>query len=264
MVASADEILRPVRLKLDRAKRHVDNLQREANAFLAKKPYVLVVREDPNLGEGAITIEQKESIPEAIPLILGDAVHNARSALDILAFGLVGGRAPKPWEVQFPFTRNPANLHSTIVQRQINLAGDAVCAAVKALEPYPGGKHGLYELHALDIADKHKIIIVGHRSADLTGNELALMGLPIRGPGVLRFVGRDDLFLYNFPPAPRAQRRAARNKLPDAKQDATVQPRFDLCFAEGEPFAHAPLVGKTRELISLCESVADDLAKKAQ
>src|SRR3569833_3423120 len=146
MVASADDILRPVRLKLDRANRHVYNLQREANAFLAKKPYVLVVREDPNLGEGAITIEQKESIPEAIPLILGDAVHNARSALDILAFGLVGGRAPKPWKVQFPFTRNPTNQHNTNKQHQNKHANDTNNTTKKALEPYPGGKHGLYEL----------------------------------------------------------------------------------------------------------------------
>src|SRR5918995_3001656 len=87
-----------VRLKIERARKHIRDLETETSAYLnsSPHPYQLRAEDDPATGDEVYRVRVLFPIPESIPLIVGDAVHNLRSALDHLAWQLVesGGGEP--------------------------------------------------------------------------------------------------------------------------------------------------------------------------
>ena len=89
---------------------------------------------------------------------MGDVVHNARSALDHLAYRL----SQRPGTgTHFPIHKSPTAKNG---KRIIPTISGGVSAQVEyvlgAVQPYNGGEnylHGL--LHDLDIMDKHKLLL---------------------------------------------------------------------------------------------------------
>ncbi len=97
--------------------------------------------------------------PDELGLILGDALHNARSALDHVACGLVlAGGGTVTGQIAFPAAGSKAGWAET-VRRRLKGATSKAAAAVQALAVYPGGDDKLHSLHILDIEDKHKLLI---------------------------------------------------------------------------------------------------------
>jgi len=91
------------KLKIERAKKHISDLNFEINGFRKRNPYKFVIEQDPQSGNYALTFRVQEKEPYYLPLIIGDVIHNLRTALDILACELVqlnGGNAD---DVYFPF-----------------------------------------------------------------------------------------------------------------------------------------------------------------
>ena len=91
--------------------------------------------------------------------IIGDAVHNLRSALDILACDLAKLNGQSDDGVYFPFAKSESELDRQIAGRRFDRAGPAAVAELKALRPYKGGNTLLRGVHDLDIQDKHQFII---------------------------------------------------------------------------------------------------------
>jgi hypothetical protein len=94
------------RLKLQRARRHIDELDREATAFLGRKPFRLVIEHPPGwTGEPmhAWTVRLRENVPLEWSAIIGNAIHDLRSALDLLACDLVRITGKSTKGVYFPF-----------------------------------------------------------------------------------------------------------------------------------------------------------------
>jgi len=93
--------------------------------------------------------------------MLGDAIHNLRTALDHLAYRLVSV-GPKPhWrgKVYFPIADSAEEFVSRIGGIKKRLRHDAVkpLAAIKA---YRGGAGEiLWQLNELDIIDKHRLLL---------------------------------------------------------------------------------------------------------
>lgn len=129
------------------------------------------------------TIDLVTRIPRGIPtqewaLTIGDAVHNLRSALDAVAWGMANFGDSKPAEprkVTFPIAET---------SKQWRNALDAWVAAIdpefqkriKALQPFThvpeGSEAGLAMLHKLDIQDKHRDFVtvsVDSQGFDLSG-----------------------------------------------------------------------------------------------
>src|SRR5436190_7698325 len=76
--------------KIQRAKKHTDDLETEIIAFWDIKPYEIETQGNPKAGPGSYRIKgTPKPLPESIPLIVGDAAHNLRSALDHFACGAV-------------------------------------------------------------------------------------------------------------------------------------------------------------------------------
>src|SRR6202162_3782872 len=90
-------------LKLERAKHHINELNGHIDSYLADNPFEFFVRDDPKTNKRTYFIKTKKAIPQVFSLLIGDAVHNLRTALDILMFSMAGDKTPKPDAVQFPF-----------------------------------------------------------------------------------------------------------------------------------------------------------------
>jgi hypothetical protein len=75
-------------LKLDRASRHLDSLQAHVSEWRERHPYDYVVEPDPESGNQLVKVKLIEPPPHEFRLIIGDCLHNLRSALDNLVYEL--------------------------------------------------------------------------------------------------------------------------------------------------------------------------------
>jgi len=98
-------------------------------------------------------------MPEDFSLIVGDVVHNLRTALDLLAVEVVGRNGGNTKGVYFPFAGSAEDLDIMIVRRNFDRASTADQDLVRSLRPYTGGNYLLRSLHDLDIQDKHHSVI---------------------------------------------------------------------------------------------------------
>jgi hypothetical protein len=252
MKNTVGELLNAPWLKIERAKHHIHDLNREMDAFLAERPYALVYRDDPDTRHRLVCIKTNKAIPEEFSLMLGDAIHNTRSALDLLIFGMVGDKAPPDARVQFPFCKRKETLDATLKNTHVQLAGKKVIDAIKALKPYPGGNELLSGLNALDIADKHKLILPVGRFGDLTPEMLNQMGhtrIRFQGPTptttVYRFAepvsgSYHQVTSFPFEYLDPAIVSAVGKDV--VETEAKVQPTFEICFPKGELFANTPII----------------------
>ena len=87
--------------KLDRAKTHLDELQRLVSDYQARA-HELVEEESGDPRTVTLRLRLHEPIPLVFSLIIGDIVHNLRSSLDNLAYELArrhaGGDLPPDLE----------------------------------------------------------------------------------------------------------------------------------------------------------------------
>ena len=155
-------ILYRLLLKVKRAEKHIHELNDAWAAFLEKNPYSVSFKDDPKTGERTYSLASVKTIPEELPLIVGDAIHNLRSALDHLAHHLVAvhTKTPGPFSgIDFPVGATPQKYkakRSRIVKR----IGRRAMYEIDRLEPYGTGRgNHLWMLHQLDITDKHKLIL---------------------------------------------------------------------------------------------------------
>ena len=140
--------------KIKRADHHIEDLKSHLGIFIARKPYRLVPGFDPDGGQPIIQIKYKEAIPDGFAVVIGDAVHNLRTALDHMIWELVGfGRKPHP-NLKFPTAKNRTSFEGAC--KGLKARDPSVTDILKALEVFPGGKgESLYYLSLLDNADKH-------------------------------------------------------------------------------------------------------------
>ncbi|WNJ89183.1 hypothetical protein [Bosea sp. 685] len=116
----------------------------------------------------------REAPVEDFHVISGDAVHNIRVSLDLLAnslFRRAGGQIRKPdgkyEQLAFPFSKSQDTLGEQIKKSKFHKAGPAAVQLLKQLAPYPGGNERLAWLHELDIVHKHRMLapVLAHLKA---------------------------------------------------------------------------------------------------
>lgn len=157
------------RLKLTRARKHLAELEAGAKAYLQSKPFEVYTAADPTSGPISYRVRVRADPPAELGVVLGDALHNARSALDHVVCRLVehaGGQVVT--KTAFPAGRTE-KMFKTAVRAKLEGASAEALSAVEALAVHPGGDEVLWSLHQLDIDDKHKVLIpVGMYSKGVT------------------------------------------------------------------------------------------------
>jgi hypothetical protein len=151
-----------IKLKVERAKHHARELECAIQTFRDSDPYGFRIEDDLQTGDKVHRIHIRRETPDCFALLIGDAVHNLRTALDHLAWQLVvaNGQTPKSGAggTQFPFYDPKSGAKPT--HGVINGISATAQKLIDAVKPYKGGNDALWTLHQLDITDKHKLLIV--------------------------------------------------------------------------------------------------------
>ena len=165
------------RLKVERARQHLETLRHETRVFTEGEPYRFVTERDPDTGDHVVRLRVSQpDIPLRLGLIAGDAVHNLRSALDHLAVQLADIGTGAKRSTQFPVFDDE---HEYRLHQDRTLAGivKGHRARIDALQPYHVRERvdrGVYLtgrtdplltnlclmiVARLDNADKHRLLL---------------------------------------------------------------------------------------------------------
>lgn len=164
--------------KLDRARVHFDALNESIEAYRGSKTHdVITTKIDPQTGEQVanLLILEDPKNPEW-GLVLGDMVHNLRSALDHLVWQLVILNGEKPRrQNQFPIVGTKAeywevqaNHTESSRDRMLSRVSDPHRAFIDVVQPFngrqdapEGTKTALSLLSSISNTDKHRVVHAG-------------------------------------------------------------------------------------------------------
>jgi hypothetical protein len=265
-LASADMLAFAPRLKIERAKNHIKDLESAVNAFLAERPFRLFIKHKPNAGTFTIVSRRLKPIPDKMSLIVGDAVHNLCAALDMTLYGMAHDKAPSPFELMFPFVRKSESLEGRIKGTQVNFAGTNVVELIYALQPYPGGNEILSGLHRLDARDKHRLLILTGQIVDFTEKMLdeLFSGTPqrptLKPDEIMRFLhsqAEEDVLFAGDGGDYRPFHTLGLSA--DHENETNLQPAYRIAFGKGQPFEFNPVVEVLRTCVDAVEQTVTDL-----
>ena len=142
------------------AKTHIASLRTACDEYRERRP-IEVRPETDRPGDTAYRFHQTEPIPLGISLIVGDVLHNLRSALDSLVLGLVsrdldrGLQDREEHACQFPIAGTPDEFDAfwTKWPPRAQLVGDRVRAALRETQPF----YGLEQAKSLDVENALKL-----------------------------------------------------------------------------------------------------------
>jgi hypothetical protein len=266
MSSPTQDRLRDAKLKVERAKKHVIDLEGVIRAFLNTNPYVVASKRDPNTRQLICYLANVQPCPSVIPIIAGDAIQCLRSALDHLAYalwraGVYCSATREDNNVAFPVT-DAAKYTPAKFQGKIQGSRQEVIDALKAIEPHEGGKgHPLWMLHRLNNIDKHRLLItVG--SAFRSMNVLAMAP-----PEFLKFITDNQIPLgpVFLKPADRMCPLKAGDVLytgrPDEEPGKHHQFAFDVAFSEAKVAEGDPVVETVHQFTQLVDDILNEFGR---
>jgi len=155
------------RCKIKRANHHIRELENSIVSFAQSDFYSVDVKKDLKSGQNSLVFTIKHSPSVDAALILGDALHNLRSSLDILwneVVTLLAAQGPDSYPM-FPVRKTAEKVEAAINRAlKNNIIDLPVFEDVRnlmfgAIKPYEGGNDAVWGLHRLNIMDKHRLII---------------------------------------------------------------------------------------------------------
>jgi hypothetical protein len=148
------------RLKIQRAKKHIDDIKALLVAFTKSDFYTVSVEKNVERRTNYLRFDV-EKLPFPFydaALLVGDTLHNLRSALDLVYYGMVSN--PTKW-TRFPIfdTRETlvGALNTALKKKQISQ--DIYDLVLNTIQPYYAGNYSLWALHDLNIRDKHQLLV---------------------------------------------------------------------------------------------------------
>jgi hypothetical protein len=156
-----NDVFSSARSKLKWADEHFAKLNETLKAFYSSA-YQVMVQDDPKTGRRTYDMVIKRELPDSVPFLIGDVVHNLRSALDHVAYEIVkrSGRPPSQGLV-FPIKDTRKEVIDAIKSEiQVAAGSELVTLIVDRIQPHEGGNgHALWVLHRLDCIDKHRELL---------------------------------------------------------------------------------------------------------
>ena len=149
-----------IRVKIERAKKHLVDLERLLRSRRGHKYANVAVRDDdPNTGLALPPVLRRVRVfPFESLAIAGDVVHNLRSALDHLAYQLVLANGIQPMrDTCFPIGKD-FTAYEGMKARCVKGMGASAKKAIDAVKPYGGGNGFLFAIHTLNNIDKHRLM----------------------------------------------------------------------------------------------------------
>ena len=237
------------KLKIKRADQHVSELNSILQSFLNTDFYRLHIEKNPQDGLNVLKFEATRDMPCEVPLIMGDAIHNLRAALDLMACEIVtlAGDMPDRY-INFPFQTDRNQLIATINGGKIKAAPPAIIdLIVDTIKPYKGGDDVLYAMNDLDIMDKHRLLIpvvavtaiTDVNMSDECGNTFHFRTIAVGHGGKLNLVGTPT----------------------NIKITKQGNPAFDVFFDKGQVFEGKSVIPTLHQLSQLVSSIVQTIEK---
>lgn len=164
--------LESAREKIHRANENILHLNADIARFLTDTEPTVKLRDDEQLGQKLVGVEGRIIPPLRYAVVAGEIVHHLRSALDHVAFQLVVSNKGTPsTKTEFPVfvdSDEYVSKHAAKVQGM----SDRAKALIESLQPFKQGHtaaldHPLWIVHQLDVADKHRLLVVIARRTTL-------------------------------------------------------------------------------------------------
>jgi len=146
-------------LKLERARQLLRELELISDQYARRvKPEALLVNKFVDYHQ--FELSYSSNPPMLYSLVLGDLIHNLRSALDLLINDVVRIRGEDTKDAEFPFSPTKEKLDAKLLQRNRSVQlGEKLIQLIKWISPCRDGNSELHSMHVLDIIDKHRLII---------------------------------------------------------------------------------------------------------
>lgn len=165
--------------KFNRSKEQFDELRNEVAAYFAADPppFFSVGSFDHDTWEWVHRLQVRTEIPLQWGVVLGDCVHNLRSALDhvVCQVTLLDGGEPNT-QTQFPIVSESSERFQRQADKRIPSLTATHRAIVESAQPFHRGtaaaSHPLAVLASLSNADKHRrlnmaLTTIGYNASDL-------------------------------------------------------------------------------------------------
>lgn len=150
--------------KLQRAEQHIADFESGLSEFTRDNPLRLAYDPNPRTKQRAKLVRARSELPGSLICVVGDAVHNMRSALDHLATAVaVHLKVDKKGLSETHFTVRPtkADFRNAIKEERVTRLGAGWIQFLERMEPYYGGKAAnLHIISTLDNFDKHRKLLV--------------------------------------------------------------------------------------------------------
>ncbi len=179
------------KLKMDRADHHIGELEAIFRRYVLDN----MRRSRPQKKRDGRVVPSRRlgsKLPEHVPTILGDAIHNLRVALDHAYTILVQATGGTTTDyTAFKFGKDRQSLEGSMKgAKEDRLPDEIITLILDEIEPYAGGKLSLYDLHRLDITDKHSVLLPLQRALhvdmlDLVGPDGKPTGGGIQGISII-------------------------------------------------------------------------------
>lgn len=247
--AAMEELFREARLKVERAKHHIDNLNLIYAEFTKRKTHQVFIEHDSHGGDDVLKVKAVESLPPDFVLTLGDAIHNLRTSLDYVMNEIEFLKTTKRSDyTKFPIYKSRTDLINAINGGLKKKAPEQVIdCIVDGIQPYTGGDgEFLCHLHDLDIEDKHRLLIAKAEFSFVDG-------ITVEDDAGSEFTFGTWLVVYGkIADVPLAGNR-------NAKVKNEGQPSYSVRFGNALPFALEPVIPTMNQLAVLLGGTIDEI-----
>jgi hypothetical protein len=227
-------------LKLDRAREHLDQLDAELQRFLDAQPYAIGIHFDFDAPEHTVVAHELLPPPRRLGLLMGDAIHNTRSALDHLVYELAGldPKVKRGEKTQFPVCESPP-LFDQYQGTYLQGVPTEHRATLRFTQPYNTPYALLRQMARLDDRDKHRVID------------------PILAVPVDATLRAEPGAIYDVRPLSKTVDLHDKTVLAHFKADHEVSVDYVLRFivSFGQPRGSRLTSGEARDLIAMARSI---------
>ncbi|MGB9031550.1 MAG: hypothetical protein WCC27_15625 [Acidobacteriaceae bacterium] len=252
-------------LKIDRAAHHIGDFNARRNIFLEKHPCRLRPHYDPQTDYTDYMVEDVTDIDSVISLVIGDAVHNLRSALDHLATALVrdNGQLPSK-QTYFPICQSFSQ-YKTESLGKIKGMSVADQRGINLQKPYLGGKDSFWGLHRMDISDKHDLILTQTQCVEAINYRISDADMAAAfNPGFFGDSPSTEKKVLSVPligPLPVPEKGHILIRFPgNTEKNEEMAPSFDIAFRDVEVFKGRLVSVVLNELATLVQGTLNAFA----
>jgi hypothetical protein len=230
--------------KFNRGKEQFDEFRTELDAFLdaEPEPYFSVGDFDHDAWEWIERFQVRREFPIRFGVILGDSIHNLRSALDHLVCQVTMLDLPEGEsgegicdQTQFPIASKGERQFEDMAKIRIPDLSPQHRAMVKHFQPYHAGdeaaRHPLSVLADLSNADKHRLInpTYGFMASDVTEAVESIAADPDSPVVETRIIKQGHRMEHD---TPWLRMRFRRDDPPPAKVQVNANPTIGIALGE--------------------------------